>query len=65
MVWFFRVVALEEGTWQCSWGPQTFDSHGSAADAVAHCSAIAAAHRPAEVLLHALDGSVQSVAIIH
>jgi hypothetical protein len=64
MVWFFRVLALEDGTWQCRWGPQPFDTHESLVDAVEHCSTIAAEHRPAEVLLHRLDGVVQSVATL-
>ncbi len=64
MAWFFRVVALADGDWQCRWGPQTFDSHRTLAGAIEHCTIIAAAHRPAEIFAHPLDGSVRSVAVL-
>jgi hypothetical protein len=64
MAWYFRILEREDGSWSCAWGPQTFDSHQALADAVEHCSALAAAHRPAQVLMHPLDGDVQSVAVL-
>jgi hypothetical protein len=64
MVWFFRVVALADGDWECRRGPHSFDSHRSLAAAVEHCTTIAAAHLPAEILVHALDGSVRSAAVL-
>lgn len=64
MVWFFRVVALADGDWECRRGPQSFDSHRSLADAVEHCTTIAAGYLPAEILVHALDGSVRSAAVL-
>jgi hypothetical protein len=64
VAWFFRVRELGDGSWQCQWGSETFDNHTALADAIEHCSNIAAQHRPAEVFVHRLDGAVQSVAIL-
>jgi hypothetical protein len=64
MAWYFRVVELADRDWQCRWGPQAFDTHQSLVDAVEHCATLAAEHRPAQVLVHALDGTVSSAAIL-
>ena len=62
--WFFRVIETHAGEWACRRGRQHIDGHRELKEALAHITAIAAAHAPAEVFVHRIDGSVRSVGII-
>ena len=61
MSWFFRVVELGDGTWVCRHGRRVFDTHTAKAEAIDHIMVLAAMDRPAEVFLHRVDGSVESL----
>lgn len=63
MAWSYRVVELEDGTWSCRWGLHVYDMHDDLADAIEHCSTIAADNRPSDVYVHRLgSGGAQKVA---
>ncbi|MDP9227232.1 MAG: hypothetical protein M3P18_25965, partial [Actinomycetota bacterium] len=62
MAWWYRVVELEDGRWACRWGLHVYDVHHELAEAIEHCSTIAAGNAPSEVFVHGLDAGVQSVA---
>jgi hypothetical protein len=62
MAWFFRVVQLENGDWQCRHGLHVFDAHSALLDAVEHCKALASEFRPSIVLAHPRGASIQTVA---
>ena len=61
MAWYFRVVEHEDRSWMCSRGLQVFDAHRILADAIEHINVLAAAYSPAEVFVHRIDGSVESL----
>lgn len=58
MGWFLRVVELDGGRWACRFGRQEFDVHVELDDALAHITALAGDHQPAELFVHYLDGTV-------
>jgi hypothetical protein len=62
--WFFRVIELDDGRWACRRGAEEFDRHVEMGDAVVHIRSIAAAHSPAELFVHGLDGSVRSIGVL-
>jgi uncharacterized protein DUF2188 len=41
----------------------TNDTHARLENAIAHATELATAHRPAEIYLHRLDGTVESVGL--
>ena len=61
MVWYFRVVENEDRSWVCRHGRMVFDEHLTLGDAIDHTDVLAAAHPPAEVMIHRLDGSVENL----
>src|SRR6478672_7451227 len=61
MVWYFRVVENEDRSWACRHGRVVFDEHLTLGDAIDHTDVLAAAHPPAEVMIHRLDGSVENL----
>ncbi len=61
MAWYFRVIEHEDRSWACRHGRCVFDEHRTLADALDHIKVLAAAHPPAEVMVHWLDGSVQNL----
>jgi len=61
MAWYFRVVEHEDRSWRCRHGREVFDQHPTLTDAVEHIMMLAAAHPPAEVMVHRLDGSVENL----
>lgn len=63
-VWFFRVIELADGRWACRHGRLEYDTHDELRRAVEHMRPIARAMRPAQLLLHRLDGSVELVETI-
>ena len=62
MAWWYRVIELEDGRWACRLGLSTFDTHDTLAEAVEHCSSIAASNQPSEVFVHRLGAGPQRVA---
>jgi hypothetical protein len=64
VAWFFRVVEIGEGRWACRWGEKEYDTHADMRRAIEHVTVLAAAHRPAEVVLHRLDGSVEHLGAV-
>jgi hypothetical protein len=61
MAWFFRVIELADGRWACRHGREEYDAHAELRLAIEHMRARAFAERPAELLLHRLDGSVERI----
>jgi hypothetical protein len=61
MAWYFRVVEQDDHRWLCRHGRSVFDAHPSLADAIDHITDLAAVYEPAEVFVHRLDGSVESL----
>ena len=61
MAWYFRVIQHEDRSWICRRGVQIFDAHRTLAAAIDHITALAAASPPAEVFVHRIDGSVESL----
>ncbi len=59
---FFRVVERADGQWVCRWGRHEFDHHAELDDALLHLAEIAGQHRPSEILVHRLDGTVRGAA---
>jgi hypothetical protein len=59
MAWYFRVIELADGRWECRRGLQHLDSHAQLHAAVAHLRSLAAGCRPAELFVHRLDGTVE------
>jgi Uncharacterized protein conserved in bacteria (DUF2188) len=49
--WLFHVIEREDGRWVCQHG-QVIDDHATMDEAVDHCREMAAAHRPATVIVH-------------
>jgi hypothetical protein len=58
---FFRVIELGGGRWACRQGRLEYDTHAEMNQAIVHIAELAANHRPAELFLHRLDGSVESL----
>ena len=58
MALFFRVIELGDDRWACRHGRLEYDTHPQVGQAIDHITALAADHRPAELFLHRLDGSV-------
>jgi hypothetical protein len=61
VTWWYRVIELDDGHWVCRFGLVTFDGHDALADAVEHCSTLAASNQPSEVFVHHLGAAPQSV----
>jgi hypothetical protein len=61
MAWFFHVIEQDDGRWACRHGRQELDTHAVLDQAIEHITAIAALQRPADIFLHRLGGTVESV----
>ncbi len=59
--WFLRVVEIPAQRWQCRWGADIFDEHGTLLAALSHIELLAAEHHPARIFVHHLDGSVEAL----
>lgn len=55
---FFRVIELDSGRWACRFGRTEYDTHCDISQALDHITTLAREHRPAEVMVHHLDGSI-------
>jgi hypothetical protein len=58
--YFFRVIESAHDQWACRRGRCSTDSHATFDEALAHNSALAAAHAPSELFVHPLDGAIPS-----
>jgi hypothetical protein len=61
MAWYLRVVELDGGLWACRFGRLEYDTHAEMGQAVDHITTLTAQYRPAELMVHRLDGSVQKL----
>lgn len=61
---YFRVIEQDTGSWACRRGRDDIDDHPTLQEAVDHMAALAAQHRPSEVLVHHRDGRVESAALL-
>lgn len=61
IMWYFRVIELSGGCWVCRHGRRILGMHCDYDEAIEHLTAVAREHRPAELILHRLDGTVQSL----
>ena len=61
MARFFRVIELADRRWACRHGREEYDVHAEMRHAIEHMRALAYAARPAELLLHRLDGTVARI----
>jgi len=55
--WFFRAIEDVEG-WTCRHGVKAYDTHPTLEVALDHLAEIASASRPAQIVVHYLDGAV-------
>ena len=55
MMWFFRILELEDGRWACRRGRFTTDEHDTFAESLIHTKTLAAAEPPSRVFVHPLD----------
>ena len=62
MAWWYRVVEGDDASWTCRLGLHVYDTHDDLAEAVRHCSTLAAGNPPSEVLIHRLDCAIEKVA---
>jgi Uncharacterized protein conserved in bacteria (DUF2188) len=60
--YFFHIVEQEDGSWSCTRGREHLGAHAQLDDAIDHTIVIARKYGPSEVLVHRLDGQVQSIA---
>jgi hypothetical protein len=63
-VWYFRVVELGGGGWACRHGRQVLDTHPELDNAIEHITTVASAQRPATLLLHRLDGTIDELEVL-
>jgi hypothetical protein len=63
--WFFRVIEQADGSWACRRGREELDRHAELDEAVSHASSLAAAHAPAEVMVHFFDGTMRYLPAAH
>jgi hypothetical protein len=63
-MWFFRVVELDGGRWARRHGNLIFDTHAAMPEALEHITKLAVEHRPAELFVHRLDGSVTGLGAV-
>lgn len=61
MAWFLRAVEKQDGHWVCQHGLQIFDGHDGLHDAIRHLRNLAATMRPAELIVHRLDGTIENL----
>jgi hypothetical protein len=64
VAWFFHVVELDDGRWACRHGSLEYDTHAALNDAIEHITTVSASHRPAEMFLHRLDGTVEKLGAV-
>jgi hypothetical protein len=64
VVWFFRAIESEDGTWTCRHGRAVFDEHPTLEHALAHLHALARMEPPAALFAHWHDGRIEQVAEI-
>lgn len=64
MAWFFRVLQLPDDRLACRHGRVQFDIHAELGSAIQHMRAMAKEHQPAEIIVHRLDGTVQSLGLM-
>jgi hypothetical protein len=62
--YFFHVVEQQDGSWSCRRGREDFGWFDALDDAIEHTVDVAGKYTPSEVLVHRLDGQVQSIATI-
>ena len=61
MAWFLRAIEQTDGSWACKHGHAVFDRHTGLPEALEHLHGIAETIRPAELIVHWLDGSVNKL----
>jgi hypothetical protein len=60
MAWFLRAIEQQDGEWRCSHGRTVFDQHDSLPDALQHLRTIGETMRPADLIIHWLDGGINN-----
>jgi hypothetical protein len=61
MLWFFRVIEGEDGSWSCRRGREVLDEHPTLGDALSHLYVLAQASQPASLFAHYRDGRVEKL----
>lgn len=57
-------MELAPDKWECRHGAETFDTHPELTQAVEHLRTLAARKRPAELIVHRLDGTVKNLGTV-
>ena len=64
MAWLFHVVEIADGRWAGRHGNE-IDDHSGSAEAIEHCLGLAAAVKPAAVIVHRPGQPMQRIDIPH